>query len=131
MYGIPDKYIKVIIAMYENNTADVKVGNEVSTWFRIISGVKLCCLLSPFIGTILMDFFLRSTGKVLGDHRTKCGGKTLPDLDCADGITILDESVSKMNGFLEVLLVQGARIGLKINIKKIKSLRLGISEDET
>ena len=35
-----------------------------------------------------------------------------------------------MNELLEVLKVQGARIGLKINIKKTKSLRLGISEDE-
>ena len=30
----------------------------------------------------------------------------------------------------EVLRVQGARIGLKISVKKTKSLRLGISEDE-
>jgi len=30
LYGIPDKYIKMIRAMYENNTAAVKVGNEVS-----------------------------------------------------------------------------------------------------
>ena len=28
------------------------------------------------------------------------------------------------------LRVQGAKIGLKINVKKTKSLRLGISEDE-
>ena len=35
-----------------------------------------------------------------------------------------------MNELLEVLRVQGARIGLKINVKKTKSLRLGISEDE-
>ena len=35
-----------------------------------------------------------------------------------------------MNVFLEVLLVQGARIGLKINIKKTKWLRLEISEGE-
>ena len=35
-----------------------------------------------------------------------------------------------MNEFLEVLRVQGAKIGLKINVKKTKSLRLGISEDE-
>ena len=76
LYGIPDKYIKVISAMYENNTADVKVGNEVSTWFRIISGVKLGCVLSPFIGTILMDFFLRSTGKAMGNHGIKWGRKT-------------------------------------------------------
>ena len=35
-----------------------------------------------------------------------------------------------MNELLEVLRVQGARMGLKINVKKTKSLRLGISEDE-
>ena len=35
-----------------------------------------------------------------------------------------------MNEFLNVLRVQGARIGLKINVKKTMSLRLGISEDE-
>ena len=30
LYGVPDKYIKVICAMYENNTGKVEVGNEVS-----------------------------------------------------------------------------------------------------
>jgi hypothetical protein len=49
LYGIPDKCITVISAMYENNTAAVKVGNEVSSWFCINSGVKQGCILSPFI----------------------------------------------------------------------------------
>jgi len=35
-----------------------------------------------------------------------------------------------MNELLEVLRVQGARIGFKINVKKTNSQRLGISEDE-
>ena len=130
LYGIPEKYIKVICAMYENNTAAVKIGNEVSNWFCIKSGVKQGCVLSPFIWIILMDFILRSTGKAIGDHGIKWGGRTLLDLDYADDLSILDESVSKMYEFLEVLRVQGAKIGLKINVKKTKSLRLGISEDE-
>ena len=50
-----------------------------------------------------MDFVLRSTGKTIGDHGIKWGGKTLQDLDYADDLSILDESVSKMNDFLEVL----------------------------
>ena len=74
-----------------------------------------------------MDFVLRNTGKAIGDHGIKWGGKTLLDLDYADDLSILDESVSKMNEFLEVLRVQ---VGLKINVKKTNSLRLGISEDE-
>ena len=54
----------------------------------------------------------------------------LPDLDYADDLSILDQSASKMNELLEVLQVQGAGKGLKINVKKTKSLKLGISEDE-
>ena len=54
--------------------------------------------------------------------------KSLLELDYADDLSILDESVSKINELLEVLQVQGARIGLKINVKRTKSL--AISEDE-
>ena len=77
-----------------------------------------------------MDFVLRSTGKAMGGHGIKRRGKTLLDFDYVDDLSILDESVSKMNELLKILRVQGARIGLKINVKKTKSLRLGISEDE-
>ena len=130
LYGIPEKYIKVICAMYKNNTAAFKVGNEVSNWFCIKSGVKQGCVLSPFIWIIFMNFISKSTEKAIGDHRIKWGGKMLLDLDYADDLSILDESLSKMNEFLEVLQVQGAKTGLKINVKKTKSLTLGISEDE-
>ena len=71
MYGTPDKYTKVISAMYEINTAAVKVGNEVSSWFPIKSGVKQDCVLSPFMWIILMDFVFRSQGKAMGDHGMK------------------------------------------------------------
>ena len=64
------------------------------------------------------------------DHGIKCGGKTFLSLIYADDLSILDGSVSKRNKLLEVLRVQGTRIGLEINVKKTKSLRLGISEDE-
>ena len=50
-----------------------------------------------------MDFVLRSTGKAIEDHEIKWGGKTLLDLDYANDLSILDESVRKMNEFLEVL----------------------------
>ena len=99
LYGIPEKYIKVICAIYENNIAAVKVGNEVINWFCIKSGVKQGYILSPFIWIILMDFVLRSTGKAIGDHGIKWGGKTLLDLDYADDLSILDESVTNMNKF--------------------------------
>ena len=108
----------------------VMVGNEVSSWFCIKSRVKQGCDLSPFIWIVLMDFVLRSTGKATGHHGIKWAGKTLLDLNYTDDLSILDESLSKMNELLEVLRVQNARIGLKVNVKKTKSLRIGISENE-
>ena len=81
-----------------------------------------------------MDHFdglcVDGTGKAMGEHRIKHGGKSFMDLDYADDLSILDESVSKMNELLEVLQIQGARIGLKINVKKTKSQRLEISDYE-
>ena len=71
LYDVPDKYIKVASAMYEDSIAAVKVGNEVSSWFRIKSGVKQGCVLSPFLWIIVLDFVLRSTGKAMGDHGIK------------------------------------------------------------
>jgi len=37
-----------------------------------------------------MDFVLWSTGKAIGDHIIKWGGKMLLDLDYADDLSILD-----------------------------------------
>ena len=47
----------------------------------------------------------------MGDHEIKWEGKTLPNLDCADDLSILDKSVSEINELLEVFKVQGTRIG--------------------
>ncbi|XP_065575029.1 uncharacterized protein LOC136036656 [Artemia franciscana] len=47
LYGILDKFIEVISAMYENNTAVVKVGNKVNSWFRIKSRVQQGSVPSP------------------------------------------------------------------------------------
>ena len=73
---------------------------------------------------------LRSTGKAIRDHGIKWGGKNLLHFDHAGDLSILDECLSMMNQLSKVLQVEGARICLKINVKKTKSLRLGITEDE-
>ena len=81
--------------MYEKKTPAIKVGNKVSSWFCIKSGVKQGCVLSFFIWISLTDFVLRSIGKVLRDHEIKWGGQTPLELEY--DLRILGESVSKMN----------------------------------
>ena len=71
----------------------------------------------PFIWIIVIDC-LKEHRKGNGNLGMRWGDKTLLDLDYADDLSILDHSLSKMNGLLEVLRVQGARIALKNNMKK-------------
>ena len=47
------------------------------------------------------------------------GCRLWTDVDYADDLSILGESLSKMNELLEVLRVQGARIGLKIKVRRL------------
>ena len=54
----------------------------------------------------------------MGDHGIKWGGESLLDLDYTDGLSILDESVSKTNELLGVLRVREARKGLKIMLRR-------------
>ena len=58
-----------------------------------------------------MDFDLWSKGNPMGEHRIKQGEKTFLNLDYADDLSILDESVSKINELFDVLRVLDARHG--------------------
>ena len=54
-----------------------------------------------------MDLVLWSTGKAMSDHGINLGLKSLLDLDYADDLSILDESMSKMNERLDVFVSSG------------------------
>ncbi|XP_065565786.1 uncharacterized protein LOC136030643 [Artemia franciscana] len=75
-YRIPDKYIKMNSAIYEDNIVAVKVGNMVSSCFHTKSGVQQGYDLSPIIWIILMYFVLRSTAKAMREYGIKRGSKT-------------------------------------------------------
>ena len=57
------------------------------------------------------------------------GGKTLQGLCYVGDLSVQDINVVKINKFLEVFRVQGARLDLKIRLKKIKPLKIGINEE--
>ena len=56
---------------------------------------------------------LKEHKKGNGRTRNPMGGKTFLDLDYAFNLSILDESLSQINKLLEILRVQGARIGFE------------------
>ena len=52
---------------------------------------------------MFMKFVLKGTPKALGEHRIKWRGKDIQDLECADDLGLVDESVRRMSETLDVL----------------------------
>ena len=70
--------------------------------FLLNQAVKQGCVLSPFILIILMGLCLNAQEMQCETLELNWEEKLVLNLDYADDLSILDESGSKMNEFLEV-----------------------------
>ena len=61
IYGIPDKLVNMIKAMYRNSKCAVIDGIETSQWFDVKSGVKQGCLMSGLLFLKVMDWIMTKT----------------------------------------------------------------------
>ncbi|XP_065572893.1 uncharacterized protein LOC136035210 [Artemia franciscana] len=58
-YGIPEKLVSLIIALYENTECCVRTHEGNTRYFHIMSGVKQGCVLSPLLFVLVIDYVLR------------------------------------------------------------------------
>jgi len=91
-YGIPDKLIAVVKALYKDFECAVIDDNEKTEWFPIKTGVKQGCNMSGFLFLLVIDWIMRETVKN-GENgiRWKFTSK-LDDLDFADDIALLSST---------------------------------------
>ena len=68
--GVKDKFLKIIQDMYDNDSACVKINNNISEPFRCYKGVKQGCMLSP----TLFDIYLSDRFTKHSQQRQRCPG---------------------------------------------------------
>ena len=85
IYGVPQKYINTLKALYTDSSCCVKTETGVTDFFTILSG----CILSPSFFLILLDFVMRKAidTKEAGIKWTNT--ERLPNLDFADDLVLL------------------------------------------
>ena len=115
-YGIPDKVIRVIKAIYNETRCNVRVGKETTQTFDIKTGVRQGCILSPFLFTIVIDHVLsRQADKGFG---VPINDRNIFDLDFADDIAMLATSNQQLQQSTEELKQNAEKVGLRFNAKK-------------
>ncbi|KAL9959458.1 hypothetical protein ACROYT_G032784 [Oculina patagonica] len=122
-YGIPRKMVRVIAGIYQGFECAVVDGSEASEWFKIKSGVKKGCVMPGFLFLLALDWTMR---KVTVDKRRGIRWNfttVLEDLDFADDIALLSSKISDLQEKTGRLAEEAARVGLKLNVRKCKTLR--------
>ena len=122
-YGIPCKMVRVIADIYEDFECAVIDGSETSDCFKIKSGVKQGCVMSGFLFLLALSWTIR---KATADKRRGIRwnfATVLEDLDFADDIAFLSSKFNDLHEKTGRLTEEAARVGLKVNGRKCKTLR--------
>ena len=102
----------------------IRINNEVTDMFDILTGVRQGCILSPFLFLIVIDFLVRKT--VDGqDYGITWGTGKLTDLDFADDIALISDSPGALQSMTTELQGNAAKVGLRISAEKTKAMAVG------
>jgi len=123
-YGIPEKIINLVKALYNDFQCSVVDNNETTESFSIKTGVKQGCNMSGFLFLLVVDFIMRRTVKN-GENGIRWKFMTkLDDLDFADDISLLFSKLSHLQEKTNTLQTEATKVGLKINAAKTKVMRI-------
>ena len=126
-YGVPEKLVTASGHTYDHIIAHVTSPDGVTDDFDIQAGVLQGDTLAPFLFIIVLDYVLR---KALHGHEDRLsftlqprkskrsGSQTITDLDFADDITPLADSLKDAEELLNLMEASAMRVGLGMNAKE-------------
>ena len=126
-YGIPDQLVNAIRILYENTRAKIITPDGETSLFDIIAGVLQGDTLAPYIFIIILDYAMK---QALRDNETelgfqirkrmsrRIGAEIITDLDFADDIALITETLQQGQELLSRVESSTARVGLHLNADK-------------
>ena len=117
--GIDDKDIRLITNLYWNQSAQVKVEDQLTDQVKIMRGVRQGCVLSPILFNIYSEeiFAEALTNLELG---IRINGEFINNLRYADDTVLLATSLEDLQILIDRVRNASLRYGLDLNIRKTK-----------
>uniref|UniRef100_A0A8C5MRY5 Reverse transcriptase domain-containing protein n=1 Tax=Leptobrachium leishanense TaxID=445787 RepID=A0A8C5MRY5_9ANUR len=128
--GLPDNFINVIKALYENPRAQIKLQGASRSPFTISNGTRQGCPLSPILFVLALEPLLTRIrqsphiqGVPLGNHRFTVSAY-------ADDILLsLTDPLRSMRHLHDLLTHYGSLSGFKVNLTKSQAMPLHMSPE--
>ena len=105
--------------------ARVRTLYRTTDWLKIEKRVQQGYLESPGLFNLYAEHIMRNVGLDELQARIKIGGRNINNLRYADDITLMTESKEELKSILMRVKKESERVGLKLNIKKTKTMAPG------
>lgn len=125
--GIPDKIVKLIIAMYDGAETHVLHNGQLSATISTTTGVKQGCPLSPLLFITVLDDVMRKTCRQPRGIRWGIINR-LESLEYADDLALLTHNARDMREKLNDLITYAGEVGLQINARKTKIMGVNVDD---
>ena len=103
----------------------VRTGHGTTDWFQIGKGVRQGCILSPCLFNFYAEYIMRNARLEEAQAGIKISGRNVNNLTYADDTTLMAESEEELKSLLMRVKVESEKVGLKINIQKMKIMASG------
>ena len=111
--------------LYAGQEARVKTGHATTDWFQIGKGVRQGWILSPYLFNLYAEYIMRNAGLEQAQAGIKIAGRNINNLRYADDTTLMAESEEELKSLLMNVKVESEKVGLKLNIQKMKIMTSG------
>ena len=123
--GMPDQVTFLLRNLYAGQEVRLRTGHGTIDWFQIGKGVRQGCILSPCLFNLYAGYIVRNAGLEEAQAGIKITGRNINNLRYADDTTLMEESKEELKSLLMKLKEESGRVGLKLNIQKIKIMASG------
>ena len=110
--------------LYASQEAIVRTGHGTTDWFQIGKGVRQGYILSPCLFNFYAEYIVRDAGLEEAQAGIKIARRNINKLRYADDTTLMEES-EKLKSLLMKVKVENEKVGLKLNIQKMKIMASG------
>ena len=122
--AIPDHLTCLLKNLYAGQEATIRTGHGTTDWFQIGKGVCQACILSPCLFNLYAEYIMRNAGLEEAQAGIKIARRNINNLKYADDTIPMAESEEELQSFLMKVKEESEKVGLKLNIQKLRSWHL-------
>ena len=119
--GIPDHLTCLLRNLYAGQEVTVRTGHGTTDWFQIGKRVRQGCILSPCLFNFYAEYIMRNAGLEEAQAGIKIAQRNINNLRYANDTTLMAGSEEELKSLLMKMREENKKVGLKLNIKNLRS----------